>query len=169
MKKKIHKILGIGLAFVLAVSLSIGMVAPVAAADYEENDWGSWGLPDLDADTDIGPIAIAPDGTLYAAVFYYDDDEADWFWKVCMSEDDGYTWDDTDIDELESDSTAEQNCIVSIVVSPTMTKMKPSTWAYTKMRMATLSSGASRMPVTIPPPSSPSWIATATRPTCSTA
>jgi len=119
MNKKIHKIFGIGLAFVLAVSLGIGMVAPVAAADYEENDWGTWGLPDTDLDTDIGPIAIAPDGTLYAAVFFYNEDtDPYYFWKVCMSEDDGYTWDDTDIDDLPSCDDAETNCIVSIVVSP---------------------------------------------------
>jgi hypothetical protein len=35
-----------------------------------------------------------------------------------MSEDDGYTWDDTDIDELPSSSDGRVNLIASIVVSP---------------------------------------------------
>jgi hypothetical protein len=75
-------------------------------------------LPDTDEDTHVGPIAVAPDGTLYAGVFFYDDDDAEYYWKVCMSEDDGYTWDDTDIDELESEGTGLENKIVSVVVSP---------------------------------------------------
>jgi len=116
MKKKIHKIFGVSLTLVMVLSLMM-FFAPVAiAADYEENDWGEWGLPDTEPDTDIGPIAVAPDGTLYAGVFY--EDASDYFWKVCMSEDDGYTWDDTDLDDLPSDGTARDNLIVSIVVSP---------------------------------------------------
>jgi hypothetical protein len=109
MKKEIRKILAVGLAFVLAVSLGIGMVVPVAAADYEENDWGEWGLPEVEEMTDVGPIAVAPDGTLYAAV--WDDDEGEWL--VQKSEDDGYTWDDTELTGLD-----DIWGISSVVVSP---------------------------------------------------
>jgi hypothetical protein len=109
MKTKIHRILGVSLAFILAVSLSVGLVAPAAAADYEENDWGEWGLPAIEEYTDVGPIAVAPDGTLYAAV--YDDDEGEWL--VMKSEDDGYEWDDTELTGLD-----DIWGISSVVVSP---------------------------------------------------
>lgn len=120
MKKKIRKMLGIWLTLVLSISLALGMAAPVAASDYKENDWGEWGLPAIEPDTDVGTMAVAPDGTLYAAVYYWDDlndddeqDRDEWFWKVMKSEDNGYEWDDTELTELDEDEA-----IVSIVVSP---------------------------------------------------
>ncbi len=67
MKRKLKGVLGVALAFMLVVSL-MAFAVPVAAADYEENDWGEWGLPAIEPGTDVGPIAVAPDGTLYAAV-----------------------------------------------------------------------------------------------------
>jgi len=117
MKKKIYKILGVGLTLVLTVTLAIGLAAPVPAADYPEDEWGTWGLPCLEWDTDVGPMAVAPDGTLYAAVRYYDDDVEDYCWKMMKSEDDGYTWDDTRLCALLSPDCVD-NMIVSIVVSP---------------------------------------------------
>jgi len=117
MKKKIRIILGIGLTLVLTVTLAIGLATPVPAADYPEDEWGIWGLPCLEWDTDVGPMAVAPDGTLYAAVRYYDDDVEDYCWKVMKSEDDGYTWDDTQLCALLSSDFVD-NMIVSIVVSP---------------------------------------------------
>ncbi len=105
MKKKIRKILGVGLAFMLVLSLMM-FFAPVAvAADYEENDWGEWGLPSIDEGTDVGPMAVAPDGTIYAAVY----DGSDWM--VQKSEDGGFDWDDTELDDAG-------DVIVQIVVSP---------------------------------------------------
>jgi len=81
---------------------------PVAtAADYAENDWGGWGLPSIDADTDVGTMAVAPDGTIFAAVFDADTRT----WLVQKSEDDGYTWDDTELDDAI-------DTIVDIAVSP---------------------------------------------------
>ncbi len=68
MKKKITKILGVGLAFMLVASLMVAFAPVAAAADYKETDWKEWGLPDTEPDTNVGPMAIAPDGTLYAAV-----------------------------------------------------------------------------------------------------
>jgi len=52
-------------------------------------------------------MAVAPDGTLYAAVL--EDGE----WMVQKSEDDGYTWDDTELDDVD-----DRRVIVDIVVSP---------------------------------------------------
>jgi len=104
MKRKLKGVLGVGLTFMLVASL-MAFAAPVAAADYTENDWGEWGLPSIDADTDVGTMAVAPDGTIFAAVL---EDE----WKVMKSEDDGYTWDDTELDDID------RRVIVDIVVSP---------------------------------------------------
>jgi hypothetical protein len=112
MKTKIHKILGVSLAFILAVSLSVGIVAPAAAADYPENEWGTWGLPSTDTDTDIGPMAIAPDGTIYKSVWDLDEDEL----RIDKSEDNGYTWDATALDFLDWDDPEHQ--VVQIIVSP---------------------------------------------------
>ncbi len=56
------------MAFLLVASLMVAFAPVAIAADYEENDWGSWGLPTVEPDTDVGPIAVAPDGTLYAAL-----------------------------------------------------------------------------------------------------
>ena len=68
MKRKLTKIFGVGLSLVMVLSLMVAFAPVAVAADYEENDWGEWGLPDTEPDTDVGPIAVAPDGTLYAAV-----------------------------------------------------------------------------------------------------
>jgi len=92
MKRKLKGVLGVALTLVMVLSLTVAFAPVAAAADYTENDWGEWGLPSIDADTDVGTMAVAPDGTLYAAVFYEDDGE--WFWKVMKSEDDGYEWDE---------------------------------------------------------------------------
>ena len=51
-------------------------------------------------------MAIAPDGTIYAAVLEAGD------WMVQKSEDDGYTWDDTELDDIG------RRVIVDIAVSP---------------------------------------------------
>ncbi|MFC2062485.1 WD40/YVTN/BNR-like repeat-containing protein [Chloroflexota bacterium] len=68
MKKKLYKIWGVGLALVLAITLSLGLAVPAGAADYPENDWDTWGLPAVSPNTDVGPLAVAPDGTLFAAI-----------------------------------------------------------------------------------------------------
>ena len=108
MKKKITKILGVGLAFMLVASLMVAFAPVASAADYKTNDWKEWGLPSLKADTDVGPMAIAPDGTIYAAVL----DAGDGYWDLKDSEDDGYTWSNTELTDM--DSTA----IASVVISP---------------------------------------------------
>jgi hypothetical protein len=118
----------------LLASLSIGLAAPAAAnPDLPDlnaaNEWNAVGLPAVDPDTDVGPMAVAPDGTLYAGVFYWDptpatddtpyDEPDEWFWKVMKSEDNGYTWDDTELTLLQGNlSNPYYNAIVSVVVSP---------------------------------------------------
>ena len=104
MKRKLKGVLGVGLAFMLVASLMVVFAPMAAAADYEENDWGEWGLPSIDEDTDVGPMAVAPDGTIYAAVL-------DGTWMVQKSEDGGFEWDDTELDDAGG-------VISQIVVSP---------------------------------------------------
>jgi len=106
MKRKLTKIFGVSLTLVMVLSLMVAFAPVATAADYEENDWGEWGLPSLEADTDVGPMAVAPDGTLYAAV-----QDADSLYTLQKSEDDGYTWDVTELDDAGA-------VIVSVAVSP---------------------------------------------------
>jgi hypothetical protein len=114
MKKKLLKIMGIGLAFTLVFSL-MAIGSPVSAADYKENDWKEWGKPSLKKDTDFGPIAVAPDGTLYAAIYFEATAAPTERWKVAKSDDNGYTWSDTEWDDMDHDDIGE---VVSLVVSP---------------------------------------------------
>ena len=116
MKKKLLKIMGIGLAFTLVISL-MAFGSPVLAADYEENEWGEWGLPTLKADTDIGEIAVAPDGTLYAAIHW--ESAGDYYWKVAKSDDNGYSWSDTEWDDIESDASGMMNGVAAILSTET--------------------------------------------------
>ena len=68
MKRKLKGVLGVSLTLFMVLSLTVSFAPVAIAADYEENEWGSWGLPAVDPGTDVGPIAVAPDGTLFAAV-----------------------------------------------------------------------------------------------------
>jgi len=119
MKKKITKLMGIGLTLVMVLSLMM-VFAPVATAaeEYTENDWGEWGLPTLKADTNIGEIAVAPDGTLYAAIHWQDSTTSLYYWKVAKSDDNGYTWDDTEWDDIESNASGTENGVAAIAISP---------------------------------------------------
>ena len=118
-KKKLYKIFGVALTVMLLASLSIGLAAPAAAnpdlPDLDAaNAWNAVGLPATEPDSDVGPMAVAPDGTIYASVRYYDEVEDAWYWQVMKSEDDGYTWDATELVLVYSDD----NCPVQICVSP---------------------------------------------------
>jgi len=108
------RVVSLCLSILLLVSLSFSVPPHIGQAqeteeivlDYTfENDWGEWGLPSIEPDTDVGPIAVAPDGTIFAAIL--EDGE----WMVQKSEDDGYTWDDTELDDAV-------DAIVDIAVSP---------------------------------------------------
>ncbi len=68
MKRKLKGVLGVSLTLFMVLSLTVSFAPVAVAADYEENGWGEWGLPSLEVETNVGPIAVAPDGTLYAAL-----------------------------------------------------------------------------------------------------
>ena len=78
MKKKISKLWGLGLTFVMVVSLMlVAAPTPVSAADPVINEWDTAAFPDQGEDGDwfwdpnigsVGPIAEATNGDLYAAV-----------------------------------------------------------------------------------------------------
>jgi hypothetical protein len=107
MKKKILKIWGVGLALVLAITLSVGLAVPVSA-DVTEWSKGEdpFDFPDEGGDGDWfwdallqnhGVIAQAINGDLYV---YAEDtgdvgDEA----SIFKSEDGGRTWSETDYDD----------------------------------------------------------------------
>jgi hypothetical protein len=116
MKKKISKIWGVGLTFVMVVSLML-IAAPgtaVVAAEPVINEWDTADFPDPGEDGDwfwdpgidaVGPIAEAIDGTLYAYV-----DGPD---NLFQSEDDGRTWAETDY----ADDLTGEGHIVDMVCS----------------------------------------------------
>jgi hypothetical protein len=107
MKKKILKIWGVGLALVLAITLSVGLAVPVSAdvTEWSKGD-DPFDFPDEGGDGDWfwdallqnhGVIAQAINGDLYV---YAEDtgdvgDEA----SIFKSEDGGRTWSETDYDD----------------------------------------------------------------------
>jgi hypothetical protein len=110
MKKKIHKISGVVLVCVLVIGLLLA-AAPVSAVTYEKNEWKKYEIPKegktgdyvLYSGSDVGPIAITSDGTLYAAVEKGGS-------KIFKSTDDGYTW--KNLDEYDGGT------VIDIAVSP---------------------------------------------------
>ena len=101
MKKKLHKILGITLTLVMAISLTFAFSAPAMAA---EEEWDGFDVPDEstaaaglgdafmgNAIGSVGPLAQAIDGTLYLYVA-----GAAPFGDLFTSDDEGRTWDATD-------------------------------------------------------------------------
>ncbi len=88
-KTKMSKVLGVVLS--LALLLSMAIVAVSVSAQPGENSWDDVGMPDTQLDTDVGPMAFAPDGTIYAGVL----DEEYPGWSVWKSEDGGFTWTET--------------------------------------------------------------------------
>jgi hypothetical protein len=78
MKNRIHKIMGVGIALVIAMALVMGFVAPAAANPGETiNEWYKFDYPQPGADGDwlydpsilrVGELTEAIDGTLYAHV-----------------------------------------------------------------------------------------------------
>jgi hypothetical protein len=78
MKNKIYKLMGVALVVMLLASLMVGLAAaPAGAAVTSKLKWAELTLPKVGEagdfwttpSTDVGPIAVAPDGdTLFAAV-----------------------------------------------------------------------------------------------------
>ena len=110
MKTKIWKILGVVASIAMVLSLAVTAI-PVAAAGPGTNAWGKVTLPAVLPDSSVGPVAIAPDGTVYAAVFYYDEDEGAWVRDLQKSTDGGFTFTQTSLAGLDND-------ITDIVISP---------------------------------------------------
>ena len=112
MKNRISKILGLGLAVVLALALVAGFAVPVAASP-DENEWEKFDYPDAGEDGDwfrdadiaaVGPMAEAINGDLYTYADVTIDGVDDHLFK---SEDGGRTWATTGYDEIDLDpSTA---------------------------------------------------------------
>jgi hypothetical protein len=149
MKLKLKGVLGIALTLVLLASLTVGLTAiPAGAADTSNlkfsklelpqvEDWGGggdWaGFADSEGDfwcawgTDVGPIAITPEGdALFAAVADYDYDASTWY-EVLKSLDGGYSWtvsgffdavDEDDDEVIEPLDGEDDTRIVDIVTSP---------------------------------------------------
>ena len=113
MKKKIYKIMGVALTFVMVLSLFAFSAAPVAA-DPDENEWSKFSYPEEGSDGDwfwedtidyVGPIALAINGDLYCAA---DTDSEDHLFK---SDDGGRTWSKTDYqDDVEGDQIVDIAC-----------------------------------------------------------
>jgi hypothetical protein len=139
MKTKLYKILGVALTLVLLASLTVGLTTfPAGAADTSNlkfsklelplvEDWGGggdWaGFADPEGDywcawgTDVGPIAITPEGdALFAAVADYPYDGSAWY-EVLKSLDGGYSWTVSGFYD-EASGVPDFTRIVDIVTSP---------------------------------------------------
>ena len=130
MNGKVSKLFGLMMVLVLAVTLSgIGLLqATGTASAITALKWVEIPTPDEDdlqlfPGSDVGPIAVSPDGEiLFAAVFETSATyppapaPAGDGWRIVKSSDGGYTWKETGFyDDINpTDATA----IVDIVVSP---------------------------------------------------
>jgi len=125
MNKKIHKILGVGLTLIMALSLTLAFSAPAMA---DEETWDRFTVPtestaaapgDYELSNlfeKVGPFARAIDGTFYIFVwadwdadFVNDLDEAD----LLSSDDGGRTWSATDF-QADNFAAAATDFIVAI-------------------------------------------------------
>jgi hypothetical protein len=115
MKSKFGKIFGVFATLALLMGLMVA-ASPVTAAPGE-NAWDEIDLPPVDDwdGTDIGVMAIAPDGTMFASVWY------DGEWDIVTSTD-GFTWEDTTLTGLPDGNVLDWGdggeTPVDIVVSP---------------------------------------------------
>jgi hypothetical protein len=89
MKKKISRILGVVLSLALLSSFFIA-AAPVAAQPGQ-NAWDTIDLPQVFPGSDVGPMDIAPDGTIYCAFWDRDSTPPDTI-MVMKSMDGGFNW-----------------------------------------------------------------------------
>ena len=92
MKNKILKILGVVLS--LALLSSLAMIATPVAAAPGQNTFAEVKTPAVMPNTGVGIMAIAPDGTIYAAVV----EASPYGWTIYKSVDDGYNWTATTLD-----------------------------------------------------------------------
>jgi hypothetical protein len=119
MKGKRNKIFGVMMALVLAVALASVGVVSTAAADPGSLKWSKITTPEQGADGDyalwsdsnVGPIAVSPDGGTIFAASGADVD------TLMRSTDDGYSWKQV-MTKLDGEEETVLGPIVDIVLSP---------------------------------------------------
>ncbi|MFA5367910.1 MAG: hypothetical protein WC333_08530 [Dehalococcoidia bacterium] len=123
MEGKRIKVFGVIMSLLLVLSFAATFsVSSTSVVSAGTQKWTKISIPNTDnmqlaPGTDVGAIAVSPDGgTLFAAVFVYDSTllpltYADNTWYILKSVDDGYTWKNTGYADDGSD-------IVAIKISP---------------------------------------------------
>jgi hypothetical protein len=95
MKNKLYRILAIGAS--LALMASFAVAVPVSAAPGC-NEWDDIDMPVLGPDTEPGVMDIAPDGTMFLALYNEGDAASNpRTWDIVYSTDGGFSWDDTNL------------------------------------------------------------------------
>ena len=124
MKANRAKIFSVVMALVLAVTLaSVGVVQDTdpASADPGSLKWSEIPIPEEDMvgnyvlwpGSDVGPIAVSPEGdTIFAAVY-----KASGNWTMMESTDSGYSWRETGLADA-LDAQNDESWIIDIVFSP---------------------------------------------------
>lgn len=136
MKNKLKGILAVVLTLGLMSTLLFSAVPVTAGIGDDDNDWGKIGMPVLDELTEVGVMAVAPDDTIFAAVYYESGYEVlnsiitpigepiDETWDIMRSDDGGFTWTATELTGIYDDAVWYQDwsdddaTVVDIVVSP---------------------------------------------------
>ena len=109
MKNKMKGILAVFLTLSL-ISTMLFAAVPISAAvpptGPGTNAWGDVGMPAIAPETEVGVMAIAPDGTIYAAIFYESDyvvEAKRGTWDIMKSTDGGFNWTATKLTGLVDD------------------------------------------------------------------
>ncbi|NQT31315.1 MAG: exo-alpha-sialidase [Deltaproteobacteria bacterium] len=128
MKTKLLKLMGVALTLVLLASLTVGLAGAPAGAVTSNLKFTKLDLPKVEVwnnestfaaaegdfwvtpNTDVGPIAITPEGDVLFAAVYPDDGS---FYEVLKSLDGGYSWTVTGFN-----AASDGSLIVDIVTSP---------------------------------------------------
>jgi hypothetical protein len=123
-KTKIERILGVGLVIAMLASLFV-MASPTPAGAAVGTlrfetiplpKFGSAGYYVLTPDTELGPIAVAPDGkTLFASANITDTNNVN---TLLKSGDGGYTWTLQTGFRTTATTATDNTCLVDIMVSP---------------------------------------------------
>jgi len=108
-KNKMKGILAVFLTLSL-ISTMLFAAVPISAAvpptGPGTNAWGDVGMPAIAPETEVGVMAIAPDGTIYAAIFYESDyvvEAKRGTWDIMKSTDGGFNWTATKLTGLVDD------------------------------------------------------------------
>jgi len=118
-KNKLKGILAVVLTFSLLSTLLFAGAIPASAAPGE-NEWDDIAMPVLVEDTEVGVMAVAPDGTIFAAMYDWGAQE----WDIMRSDDGGFNWTATELTGIADDAVWYQSwsendaTVVDIAVSP---------------------------------------------------